>query len=296
MNILPMILFSIIALAAFVTAFMQKSTDLTIAHRTISAFTTAARKCEQKAQETAFEQLRKERGEKKETKPKNDKEEDPEPRKLSCPRTTAQMTDAAKINIYPLFLDAKQKEVTPIFSRLLTELYGHIYSPEHLEALITALIEAGREHLDEQRKHAQSRELDLNDLYPKDNALHGQFYQILRGTKHYKLETHEGYPPLSHFICLQENEKIGYFSTLSPAALKALFGEEAAQKIVTKEQELRIQKENRQQSLTKAQLLEYIAETSLAELLHFKNPSAKKLSDAFQDADTLITFNIKRSK
>lgn len=295
MNILPMILFSIIALAAFVTAFIQKSTDLTIAHRTIVAFTTAARKCEQKAQETAFEQLRKEREAKKEKKTQKPSGGENGTRELSCPRTTAQMTDAAKINIYPLFLAAKQKEVAPLFSRLLTELYGHIYSPDQLEALTTALIKAGHEHLEAQRKSTQSRDLSLYDLYPKDDSLHGQFYQILRGTKHYNLESHEGYPPLSHFICLQENEKIGYFPTLSPTVLKALFGAETAQKIVTREHELRTQKENRQQSLTKAQLLEYTSETAIAELLQYKNPSAKKLSDAFQDEKTLITYNIKRN-
>ena len=220
------------------------------------------------------------------------KEPSKKPKPLPSPRTQAEGTDAAKINIYPLFLEAQTKAVAPLLTQILEKLYGHLYTRAELEHLTTALKQAGSNLLHEKRKHSQSREISLHDLYPKEGALQNQLYQLLRGTKHYNLEKQEGYPPLSHFICLREEEKIGHFPTLSPVILQGLFGQESTQKILTKEHALRTQNKARQKSLTKAQLLEYIKNASTAELLEFKHPKMKKKDEFFKDEKTLITFNI----
>ncbi len=74
---------------------------------------------------------------------------------------------------------------------------------------------------------------ELSYLYPEDPELQKIYYKIVKGTNSYTQEA--GIPPLAHFLSLENSDKAAFLSLASPLVLKAFFGTEGAEKILSTE-------------------------------------------------------------
>jgi hypothetical protein len=295
MNILPMVLFCILALAAFVSAFYQKGADLTIEHRTVISLAETARNGERRIQDASYERIKKSAEKKKVKEPPKSTSTAPKKKPPPSPRIGARLSSAAKLNIFPLFTDQGEKKLETTLLNLFSELYPAILSQGEGKALLSALIQSGKKHLQEQRiEDSESTAIWFEDLYPANHKQRSAYYRILRGTKHYNLETGEGYPPLFHFVDFINSDKIANFPSIPTEILSALFGREQAQKILEEEESLRNNDEKKQLTLSKGELESLLADKSLISLLNFKSFSAKDKPFSMKDPKTLITFELRR--
>lgn len=139
---------------------------------------------------------------------------------------------------------------------------------------------------------------DLQDLSPAEENLKLIYYRMLKGSGDYNLEKNLGYPPLSDFFSLEQNErKPIYFSFASYPLLCALCGKELAQEIVEKEEEKSIKADGRR-TLTKQEMEELInrkmgpkgTSSEIIDLLSFskKNVTLEKLS--YKDPESGVYF------
>ena len=141
----------------------------------------------------------------------------------------------AKWNLAPLILTEKPSPYLQAATLvLLKDLYGHTTfwreaekkNPKFENALIASF------------KEKKDSLENLSDLFPKDPALQGLFYKMLKGSSSYSVSKKEGYPPLEDFVSLdsKKSETIE-LSFACHSVLKALLGEEFTSAILELEKE-----------------------------------------------------------
>lgn len=153
------------------------------------------------------------------------------PKKFPNPRALSK-TDNAKLNIAPLF-EGKDAKLEETFSALIKELYAHALFPKDTTLspadFVKAVLEEGR------KLEPSLRILETITLASKE--MQEIWYKMLRGCNHFHLQTKEGWPPLSAFVIIHKDKerKPICFKQASIPLLKAHFGEEVSQAILSEE-------------------------------------------------------------
>lgn len=138
----------------------------------------------------------------------------------------------------------------------------------------------------------------LKDLSPSEEPLKLIYYRMLKGSGDYDLEKKQGYPPLSDFFSLEENErKPIYFSFASYPLLSALFGKDIAEEIVKKEEEKSL-KALARRTLTKQEVEEMLIRKmgpkgnslEIVDLLSFSKKNIKLEKLTYKDPISGVYF------
>lgn len=125
----------------------------------------------------------------------------------------------------------EKEELYPVLCNLIRELYGHASfakEPHFEREIVDALLLCANEN-----KKAET----LNDIFPEEHPAKELLFKVFSGTRNYDIEKKRGYPPLSHFVRLDDEQysKPIYFYHASRPVLRAYFGEERAKKIAAAE-------------------------------------------------------------
>ncbi|MDN3508152.1 MAG: hypothetical protein P0S94_04445 [Simkaniaceae bacterium] len=272
MNIVPFVLFLIVALASFSAAFFQKGVDLKVETDIMLSYAETERKNEQQIQEKSFAKIQeapkpRKPGEKKESSEEKQKER-------TSRRILAAGTPAAKLNLLAAIEKKEQKTVIALFK--------HLYAPHFSCDVLAALAE----HL------IAKKVTSFHDLYPENEDLSHLYYTLLRGTRHYDLTTKEGYPPLSDFIDLCEGDHLFAFKTAAPEIITAHFGNELAQKIFQEEKKLLEKPKEKRKDLTKGEVEKIARNAMLIQNLSFDVPSLYENSGIIAATDEITKLRV----
>jgi hypothetical protein len=157
----------------------------------------------------------------------------PKPTKVVPP---PQKEEYCLFNLYSLFLHGKKEN--PLAYQLLENLLFVLYDnttlidtpldEKYLHYFIDEIISAAQIELKKQEK-ALYPCIYLEKLKLKNKEDHAIFYRMLKGTKHYQLESKQGFPSLLDFVYVSSQEKeLISVPYASKELLYALFNKEIA--------------------------------------------------------------------
>lgn len=146
----------------------------------------------------------------------------------------------SKFNLCPLTQQEGELKFHPLYelsASLLKDYYGekifkHCPRPEKMEhRMLEAIIARAKVNPDAQ---------NLADLAPEDSILANAYYQMLKGTNQYDMQS--GVPPFGDLFVFTKDKFAFSFASASPGILKGVFGPEIAKQIMDDEKKICLEK------------------------------------------------------
>ena len=193
---------------------------------------------------------------------------------------------------YELLLDATIRYLEKIYEK--ASFTQTLNNPNWARPFLLSILE-------EQKKSYQINKsfLPLSELHPQAE-IKNYFNRLIRGTKTWNLLEQQGYPPLEYCICFKkQNKKPIVFSIINPILVEVLFKKEKAKiiyefEIKKKNQLKKTQSNNKKSHLNKEELRKILGdhESNLLNLLSFKRPKSKNISNKSTDQKSKISEEV----
>lgn len=235
MNILPLVCGLLFIFSTLAFTFFRDAKSLSIIEWSLTAAARTERAVNNRLEMRKFKKAPAATAKEKKTssKPKEEKTQG----STIYLRAISPFPNISKVSLTPLFepmADPSSHIVYQIAARLLVLLYEKtsLFSTPPKKGWETQILNA----LIAQEKTMNAYD-DLREFSPKDPELAHLYYQMLKGTNHYSIETSQGIPPLRDFFTLgEEAEKDAFnFYFAPPIILKALFGTKVSTEILALE-------------------------------------------------------------
>ena len=170
---------------------------------------------------------------------KNSGPKDSSKKPLCVDRDKKPPSDATKLNLSALLQQPRPPFHTHL-REIAEELLRRLYANTAVEELAKKLGVINFEHeiLEAliSKSNADPKLCSLEELYPEDPRLNQIYAKMYAGTKKYAIKPKEGYPPLEDFFYLSQTKQSPViFGLASTPLLKAVFGEELAERILQEE-------------------------------------------------------------
>ncbi len=212
MNVLIFVCSLLVIIGISTQSQVTKSTHAQKTYQSYQAYHQASRELYSDQEKRMYDQVPKQKDMSKQiTKFHNLVSNNNNPKKIVPP---PQKEEYCLFNLYSLFLHGKKENLLAyqLLENLLFVLYDNttlIDTPldeKYLHYLMDEIISAAQIELKKQEK-ALYPCIYLEKLKLKNAEDHAIFYRMLKGTKHYQLETKQGFPSLLDFVCVSSHEK-----------------------------------------------------------------------------------------